>query len=75
MNGSDFFRTRALTFPPKADKAKSVEKGKERQTFYVSYYANRNIVIGARTMRIDEVATVPVDAQIQKNGPGDKSLG
>lgn len=27
---------------------------------------NGNIVIGARSMRIDEVATIPVDAQIQK---------
>lgn len=32
----------------------------------LSDYANGNIVIGARSMRIDEVATIPVDAQIQK---------
>lgn len=32
----------------------------------LSDYANGNIVIRARSMKIDEVSTVSVDAQIQK---------
>ncbi len=32
----------------------------------LSDYANGNIVIGARSMRIDEVASISVDAKLQK---------